>query len=185
MKKQLVEGLDYRDLVGQIVPQVSIDEYAAKMGSDDDIVTLTFTVKGNQVGDDLVEWFERGYDWILDAQTSEGEIAPGKYLVFVEIDRRSTVPSRLIQLIEDLETLTDLTLEDWEVVIDDETVKPDETIIKSKVILSPHLYREKFGSEDDDEDKLNEMRNLSGIDAKKKHKEPDNLLKDFVAKAGL
>lgn len=184
MKKQLVEGLDYRDLVNQVVPQVSIDEYAAKMGSDDDIVTITFIVKGNQVGEDLVEWFERGYDWILDAQTSEGEISPGKYLVFVEVDRRSSVPDRVVQLIEDLETLTDLSLADWEVKIDDETYKVDPSIIKAKVILSPHLYREKFGSEDD-EGELNEMRNLSGLDQKKKHKEPDNLLKDFVAKAGL
>lgn len=184
MKQQLVEGLDYRDLVNQIVPQISIDEYAAKMGSDDDIVTLSFIVKGNQVGDDLVEWFERGYDWILDAQTSEGEISPGKNLVFVELDRRSSVPERIVQMIEDLETLTDLKLKDWKVVIDDEEYKLDPTIIKSKVILSPHLYRQKHGTEDKEDD-LNEMRNLSGIDSKKKHKEPDNLLKDFVAKAGL
>jgi hypothetical protein len=185
MTKVLNEGLDYRDLVNQVIPEVEVDEYSAKMGSDDDIVTVSFTVKSEAVGNDLVDWLERGYDWILDSQTSEGEVKPGKWLVFVEMDRRSNVPERIIQMIEDLETLTDLKLSDWEVIIDDARFKPDVKILKSKIILSPHLYREKYGSDDDEEDKLNEMRNLSGLNAKKKSVEPDSLLKDFIAKAGL
>lgn len=184
MKQLLVEGFDYHDLVGQVIPEVQVDEYSAKMGSDDDIVTVSFTVKGQQVGDDLVDWLERGYPWVLDAQTSEGEITPGKWLVFVELDRRTSVPERIIQMIDDMETLTDLPLDKWTVIVDDEELKPDEAVLKSKIILSPHLYREKYGAEDDEEG-LNEMRNLSGIEAKKKFKEPDNLLKDFISKAGL
>lgn len=185
MKKILNEGLDYRDLVGQVIPEVTVDEYAAKMGSDDDIVTLSFMVKGEAVGNDLVDWLERGYSWILDAQTSEGEVTPGKWLVFVEMDRRSNVPERIIQIIEDLETLTDIELDEWTIIVDDEKLKPEVGTLKSKMILSPHLYREKHGSEDDEEDKINEMRNLSGLKSKKKSVEPDSLLKDFIAKAGL
>ena len=41
----LNEALDYLDMEGQIGDVVTVDEYAAKMGSDKDIVTLTFTVK--------------------------------------------------------------------------------------------------------------------------------------------
>ena len=33
------EGLDYMDMEHQIEPTVSVDEYAAKMGKDSDIVT--------------------------------------------------------------------------------------------------------------------------------------------------
>lgn len=183
MKKLLVEGFDYHDLVGQVIPEVQVDEYSAKMGSDDDIVTVSFTVKGQQVGDDLVDWLERGYSWILDAQTSEGEVKPGKWLVFVELDRRTSVPQRIIQMIDDMETLTDLPLDEWTIIVDDEELKPDEAVLKSKIILSPHLYREKYGTEDEED--LNEMRNLSGLQSKKKFKEPDNLLKDFISKAGL
>lgn len=183
MKKILVEGFDYHDLVDQIVPEIEVDEYSAKMGSDDDIVTVSFTVKGQQVGEDLVDWLERGYTWILDAQVSEGEVKPGNWLVFVEMDRRTSVPDRIIEMIEDLETLTDLKLDEWTIKIDDESYKPEVNILKSKIILSPHLYREKHGIED--EEGLNEMRNLSGISIKKKFNNPDNLLKDFIAKAGL
>jgi len=96
------EGLDYLDMVDQIEPTVSVDEYSAKMGKDSDIVTLAFTVKSEAAGNDLVDWFERGYDWVLDASLSEGELSPGKYLVFVEMKRRTKVPERIVELIEDL-----------------------------------------------------------------------------------
>jgi hypothetical protein len=190
MKQILVEGFDYHDLVGQIFPEISVDEYSAKMGSDDNIVTLAFTVKGKAVGEDLSDWFERGYIWVLDAQVSEGEITPGKYLVFVEIDRRMAVPERIVQLIEDLETLTDMPLSEWTIEVDDEKHKnPTVEVLKSKIILSPHQYREKYGTEEEqekkDDNKIDEMKNLSGLDPSKKFKEPDSLLKDFIAKAGL
>ena len=99
------EGLDYLDMVDQIEPTVSVDEYSAKMGKDSDIVTLAFTVNSEAAGNDLVDWFERGYDFVLDAQVSEGEVKPGQYLVFVEMNRRSSVPKRIIELLDDLEKL--------------------------------------------------------------------------------
>ena len=107
MTKILREGLDYQDFVGQIDNFVSVDEYVAKMGDDSDIVTLAFVVKGRTIGEDLSDWFERGYDWVLDAQVSDGELDTGKYLVFVEMNRRSTVPERIVSLLEDLKTLTE------------------------------------------------------------------------------
>ena len=107
MKRILNEGLDYHDLVGQIEPKITVDEYAAKMGDDDEIVTLAFTVKGQQVGEDLVGWLERGYEWIIDATVSKGEIEVGKYLVFAELYRRSNVPTRIIEILTDLNNLFD------------------------------------------------------------------------------
>ena len=90
------------DMVGQVDPTVSIDEYAAKMGPDHEVVTLSFIVKSKLAGDDLVSWFEKGYDFVLDASISEGELAPGKYVVFVELDRRSRVPQRILEMLQDL-----------------------------------------------------------------------------------
>ena len=83
MTKIINEGLDYHDLEGQMIPTVSVDEYSAKMGKDSEIVTLAFTIKNKQAGKDLSDWFERGYDFVLDAQVSDGEVSYGKYLVFV------------------------------------------------------------------------------------------------------
>jgi len=175
------EGLDYLDMVDQIEPTVSVDEYSAKMGKDSDIVTLAFTVNSEAAGNDLVDWFERGYDWVLDANISEGELSPGKYLVFVEMKRRTKVPERIVELIEDLETLTDLSVKDWTVNIDEEDYDADTEVLKQKITISPHEYRE----QNEDEEELNEMRHRAGLDTVNLHGEPDSDLKAFISMAGL
>jgi len=176
---RLNENLDHHDLVGQITPTISIDEYAAQAGSDDEIITLAFTVRGDQASQDLSDWFERGYDWILDAAVSDGEYIPGKNLVFVEIPRRSTAPARIIELIEDLETLIDIPLTEWTVKFNGEEYDADAEQLKSLLMLSPHDYR--IAHEED----LNEMREIAGLPAKNVHGKQDALLRDFLAKAGL
>jgi hypothetical protein len=179
MTRILTEGFDYRDLQGQIDPTISVDEYAANMGDDDEIVTLAFTVKGQQASEDLVDWFERGYDYVLDSEVSDGQVSKGKYLVFVEMNRRTTVPERIVELIEDLQTLTDLSLEDWTVKVDKKDYRPEVEQLKSVIVLSPSKYRQLH-----DED-LNEMRNAAGLNHQKVFKEQDSLLRDFISKAGL
>jgi hypothetical protein len=179
MRRIINEGFDYHDLVDQVNPIIAIDKYVAKMGGDDDIVTLAFSVKGQQACEDLAEWFEKGYDFVLDAQVSDGELSSGRYLVFVEMDRRSTVPARIIEMIEDLETLSGLPLSEWTVMIEDEEYEADVDVLGQKLILSPHLYRQ------EKETDLNEMRNLSGLEPRKIHGAPDSLLKAFLSKAGL
>ena len=168
-------------MVDQIEPTISVDEYSAKMGKDSDIVTLAFTVNSEAAGNDLVDWFERGYDWVLDASLSEGELSPGKYLVFVEMKRRTKVPERIVELIEDLETLTDLKPTEWTVNIDEEDYDADEDVLKQLIPISPHEYRE----ENEDEEELNEMRHRAGLDTVNLHGEPDSELKAFISMAGL
>jgi hypothetical protein len=175
------ESLDYMDMVGQIEPKVSIDEYAAKMGPDHEVVTLSFIVKSSLTGEDLVSWFEKGYDFVLDASTSEGELAPGKYVVFVEIDRRSKVPQRIIEMLTDLETLTDMPVNEWKVKIDDTDYAASEDIIREKVILNPNEYK----AEKEKEKELNEMRIAAGLEPKKLYDSKDALLQNFIMSAGL
>lgn len=162
-KQLITEGLDFQDMKDQIIPTVTVDEYAAKMGSDSDIVTLAFIVKNEAVGEDLSEWFEKGYEYVLDAQVSEGEITNDRWLVFVELKRRSAVPERIIELIKDLKTLTDLTVEDWEVKVDGKNMKPELDILKQAIICNPNEYKKDV----ENEEELNEMREIAGLDSKK------------------
>ena len=183
MSKLLNEGLDYHDLEGIVTPRVTIDEYAAQMGKDSEIVTLAFIVKNKQAGEDLSDWFERGYDFVLDAQVSDGELTSGTYLVFVEMNRRTTVPERIITLLDDLETLTDISLKDWTVVVDDEEYEPDAEVLEQVITISPHQYREEV--EPDDEE-LNEMRERAGLEVKALHADKQDAdIKAFKAMAGL
>ena len=78
--KLITEGLDFQDMENQIFPTLTVDEYSAKMGKDSDVVTITFTVKSELAGNDLVDWFERGYDYVLDASLSTGEVEIGKWV---------------------------------------------------------------------------------------------------------
>jgi hypothetical protein len=180
MKKIINEGLDYHDLAGQMDPVITVDEYAANMGKDSEIVTISFVTHSEAAGNDLADWFERGYDYVLDAEVSEGEISPGRYLVFIEMNRRSTVPARIIELINDLETLTDLPLKDWTIKIDDEEYEPDEAVLKQKITISPHEYRKNV----ENEEELNEMREIAGIPTKPVHQQ-DEYIRTIKSMAGL
>jgi hypothetical protein len=181
---QLNENLDYHDLAGQVISTLSVDEYSAKAGTDDEIVTLAFIVRGTQASQDITDWFERGYDWVLDAQVSEGEYVPGKNLVFVEMPRRTKSAERIIELLQDLETLTDIKLTEWTISVDGEEYDADVEVLKSVIISSPHDYREAH-PEGEEEAELNEMREIAGIAHKDVYKEHDQTLKNFLAKAGL
>lgn len=176
---QLNEGLDYKDFVRQIIPVLSIDEYEAKTGSDDETVTLAFTVKGKQASEDLASWFEKGYDFVIDSQVSKGEVRRGKHVVFVEMERRSKVPERIIEILQDLETLTNLEMSDWTIEVNDTEIEADIDQLKANILLSPHAYRESKETE------LNEMRELSGLEPHKIYNDQDNELKNFKAMAGL
>lgn len=182
-KTILNEGLDYHDLEGQMIPTVTVDEYAAHMGNDSEIVTLAFTIKSEAAGNDLVDWFERGYDFVLDAQVSEGEVKPGQYLVFVEMNRRSSVPKRIIELLDDLETLTSIPAKDWTIIVDEEEHSPEEEVLKQVITISPHDYREEVEVE---EEELNEMRERAGLEVKVIHADKqDAEIKAFKSMAGL
>ena len=177
----LNESLDYLDMEGQVKDTVTVDEYAAKMGQDKDIVTLTFTVNSKLAADDLVAWFERGYDWVLDASVSDGELEPGQWLVFVEMDRRSKVPDRIVTLLDDMGTLTGYKLKDWTVEVEGDEVDADPELIRQKMILNPNQYEDKT---EGTEEKMNEMRIRAGIEPKVSYVE-DEYIKNLKAIAGM
>ena len=177
------ESLDYMDMKDQVENTITVDEYSAKMGKDKDIVTVTFITNSKLAAEDLVTWFERGYDFVLDASVSDGELEPGKWLVFVEMDRRSKIPNRIITLLTDLETLTDIKLKDWIVEIEGDAFKADEDIIREHMILNPNEYKEKKETEETDEE-INEMKIRAGLDVKSVYVE-DEYIKNIKAMAGM
>jgi hypothetical protein len=85
-----------------------VDSYASKMGEDKDIVVLAFTVKNQEPAQDLVEFVENGYDFVLDADASPGELSDGKYKVFVEIERNRRISEQIIELLNGVSKLADV-----------------------------------------------------------------------------
>ena len=94
---------DLRDLIENIF---EIDSYASKMGNDKDIVVLSFTVEDKEPAEDLVNFVERGYDFVLDADASPGELNDGKYKVFVELERNKRVAEQIQEIMYGVANLT-------------------------------------------------------------------------------
>ena len=144
-------------MVGLIKPTIHIDEFVSKMGNDDDIATVSFYTKNSKVADDLVEWFEKGYDFVLDADRSPGEIKPNRYLVYVEIKRRTSLPKQIQELVRDLASLTEYEESNWTVKYDNSEMDFDLDYLTSRLLLSPREYR--INKEAD----LNTMRESAGL----------------------
>ena len=154
----LCEGLEYKDMVGMMKPTIHIDEFSSKMGDDDDVIVASFFVRSKQAADDLASWFEKGYDWVLDADTSPGEITPGRYLVYIELRRRSTAGKHLAEAISDLNTLTEYDPDQWIMFYNKKEMPFSQMEFDRVVPLSPKEYRRQHNSD------LNEMRTAAGID---------------------
>lgn len=153
----LCEALEYKDMQGMIKPTLHIDEFAAKMGDDDDIIVASFFVRSQQAARDLMNWFEKGYDWVMDSDVSPGEIRSGRYLVYIEMRRRTSAGARLMDAVQDLETLTELEVSDWMMHYGDQTVPFTQESFDRLVPLSPKQYRARK------ERDLNEMRAAAGL----------------------
>lgn len=154
---KLKEGLDYKDLEGMMKPTIHIDEFSSKMGDDDEIVVASFFVRDRQAAEDLVNWFEKGYDFVLDADMSPGEIKPNRYLVYIEMKRRSTTGARLNEIVEDFNTLTEYAGDQWILHYKDKNYPWSVETYNKLVPDSPAEYRARK------EAGLNEMRTASGI----------------------
>jgi hypothetical protein len=99
-------SLKKADLKDLVKPIFEIDSYSSKMGDDKDIVVLSFTVDQKEPADDLVHFCEMGYNFILDADVTPGELDNGTYKVFVEIQRTKEIGEQIMELLDGVKKLT-------------------------------------------------------------------------------
>ena len=152
--------LEYKDLEGMMKPTVHVDEFSSKMGEDDDVIVLSFFVRDENAAKDLMNWFEKGYDFVLDADKSPGEIKPNRFLVYVELRRRSTAPYKVKELLQDLATLTEYEPDDWRMSYEDKEYPWSVEEFERLVPLSPRDYRMRK------EEDLNPLRAAAGLEPK-------------------
>lgn len=157
---------------------IHVDEFAAKMGDDDDIIVISFFVRDLQAAKDLVAWFEKGYDFVLDADRSPGEIKPSRYLVYLEMRRRRSAARNIQQLLDDLSTLTEFEPNQWRMHYKGQDHDWSEETFAKLVPLTPDAYRA------ENEEDLNDMRTAAGIEPKKVHK-PSEDVKALQSMAGI
>jgi hypothetical protein len=158
--RNLFEGLEAGDLKRLIHPELHVDEFKSKLGDDEDVVVLSFKVDSKEPANDLVAFIEKGYEWVLDADVSSGEMEDGSYVVFVELDRNEQVPDNIIQLMEELINLTEQDLTDWRVRYykGREEQGLSQEALASMIPCSPEVYNKKYGHEE-----IDQLKTAAGI----------------------
>ena len=166
------EGLQMNDLKYLVADTIHIDEFNSKMGEAKDVVTFSFKVKDLMPASDLVSFLENGYDFVLDADVSTGEIADNQRLVFVEVQRKPGIYNKINEMLDDLNHLTGVSRNDWKFrwyKSEDYVPMTEENFTKS-VPQNPAQYEDSiksFNRMKSDTQKLNSeveaIKKLSGL----------------------
>jgi len=169
--RNLTEGLEQGDLKRMVHPEMHIDEFKSKMGDDKDIVVITFKVGGKDPAMDLVNFIEKGYEFVIDADVSAGEMTDGDYIVFVEMERTEDIPKNLDKLMRDMVNLTEVPLDEWRMWYyrDLQFTPYSEEALHTIMPLTPEAYEEKLHAEQEDTDNL---KTAAGVPVNTKA--PDN-----------
>lgn len=101
-------GLQANDLRSLVYDVFEIDSYKSKMGEDKDIVVLSFSVKSQEPANDLMNFLEKGYPFVLDSDVTSGEQPDGTYKVFVEMERGRDIPDQITEIVDGVKKLADL-----------------------------------------------------------------------------
>jgi hypothetical protein len=172
MSKQLNEGLQMDDLKYLVNDTIHIDEFNSKMGEPSDVVTLSFKVKDLMPATDLVSFLENGYDFVLDADVSTGEIRDNERLVFVEVQRKPGIYKYVNEMLDDINHLTGIDRNAWKFrwYKSNDYISMNEENFEKVVPLTAEKYEksiEEFNKLKSDTTKLNsdieEIKKLSGI----------------------
>jgi|TARA_B110000444_G_scaffold29043_1_gene24069 hypothetical protein len=101
-------GLLAGDLNDLVLPVFEIDSFKSKMGDDKDIVVCSFSCMSEAPAKDLMNFFEKGYPYVLDADVTSGEQTDGTYKVFVEIERHKDVPTQVLEMLDGVGKLANI-----------------------------------------------------------------------------
>lgn len=147
----LSEGLRRSDLKDTIDYIFTVDQYQSKMGDDSDVLVIRFRASGKEPAVDLMEFIEKGYPFVLDADMSSGEEKDGKYSVFVELERNEDAPNNVEDLLNGINQLADISSWRFRWYKDIEGHTFDPETFAEVVPLTPEEYEmrsEEFEGED-------------------------------------
>ena len=161
----LFEGLEKGDLARLIHNELHVDEFKSKLGDDADVIVLSFKIDSKEPANDLVSFVEKGYDWVIDADVSSGEMDDGSYIVFVELDRNSDSAKNIMSLIEDIANLTDIDPEEWRVRYYKSRKEGMLSLdaLQSMIPDSPEKYEQQYGQE-----AIDKLKTAAGVDVNTK-----------------
>ena len=156
----LFEGLEQGDLKRLVHTEMHIDEFKSKLGRDEDVCVISFKVRDKTPATDLVNFIEKGYQWIIDADVSSGEMDDGDYIVFVECERDRDIPTNIIKLMKDVMNVTGQKLTDWRVRYYKDQTDHDLSVssLEKLIPTNPEEYEKRYGKRD-----LDKLKTAAGV----------------------
>lgn len=160
-------SLNKGDLIDLVRTKLHIDEFESKMGKDEDIVVISFKTKYRDPAVDLVNYLEKGYDWILDADVSAGTVSDGGWIVFIEAARRPSLSKHLFNLLDDMKSLTGNDPDEYVYRYKKDTKYRNFTVedFEDIVPMTPREYKRRNKSQE-----LSSMLNAAGVTPKEEGK---------------
>jgi hypothetical protein len=138
--QQLNEGLRPLDLKEMVHPIFEVDTFRSKMGEDHDVCVVSFKVKDRSPAKDLMEFIEKGYEFVLDADISSGEDNNGEYSVFVELSRTSQLAEQIKELTYGVRKLTGIDEFKFKYHKENQVHEANEENLKSHIPPSAGAY---------------------------------------------
>lgn len=145
--QQLNEGLRSDDLKEMIESIFEVDTYRSKMGEDRDVCVLSFTAKERGPARDMMEFVEKGYSFVLDADISAGENENGEYTVFVELSRSPQLAEQIKDLTYGIKKLTGINEWKFKYHKRNEVLEADTNTLSSVIPSTPIHYDELLHTE--------------------------------------
>lgn len=156
----LREGLEQGDLKRLVHDELHVDEFKSKLGRDEDVCVVSFKCKGKEPANDLMNFIEKGYDWVIDADVSSGEMDDGDYILFIECERDAAIPRNIMTMMSDIMNVTGQKLSQWRLRYYKSPEEHSLTFenLNKLVPKNPDEYKKRFGSED-----LDKMKAAAGV----------------------
>lgn len=148
-------GLAKHDLHDMVDHIFEIDSYKSKMGEDKDIVTLSFSVRDTIAAEDLKNFIEKGYSFVLDADNTPGEQSDGTYKVFVELERNRHVHDNIFEIADGVGKLAKIDNFKFRYYKNFRSMPLDSETLESQMPTDPDAYEAKVN-----ENTLNNYKNF-------------------------
>jgi len=138
--QQLNEGLRQLDLAEMVEDTFDVDTFKSKMGEDRDVCVLSFKIKDRNPAKDLMEFIEKNFEFVLDADVSSGENNKGEYSVFVELSRVPELAENIKDITYGVTKLTGIKEFKFKYHKNPEVVAVNEENLKSKIPSTANQY---------------------------------------------
>jgi len=162
MSNVLNEGLRAGDLEDLVYPVFEVDKFKSKMGQDADVCTITFQAKDRYPAKDMMEYVEKTFPFVLDADVASGENEKGEYSIFVEVERTDELAENISDIIYGLRKVT--SIKDWKFRYYKDKQFKSATLenLKDTVPSNSKIYENKMRKYKEDE--LKEFFNKTVLD---------------------